>query len=105
MLHSFGLISLLPTAHASASHVHQAQRKADSLHQSLSALGDKVKQQTAPNKDIQKEIADMTEVNVVFVLQRLQNVTEEQVCWCCGINTSVLSAVDRHSSDLPVAEG
>lgn len=39
----------------------KAQRKADSLHQSLSALGDKVKQQTAPNKDIQKEIADMTE--------------------------------------------
>lgn len=39
----------------------KAQRKADSLQQSLSALGDKVKQQTAPNKDIQKEIADMTE--------------------------------------------
>ncbi|XP_041794570.1 alanine--tRNA ligase, cytoplasmic-like [Chelmon rostratus] len=39
----------------------KAQRKADSLHQSLSALADKVKQQTAPNKDIQKEIADMTE--------------------------------------------
>ncbi|KAM9352226.1 alanine--tRNA ligase, cytoplasmic [Symphorus nematophorus] len=39
----------------------KAQRKADALNQSLSALGDKVKQQTAPNKDIQKEIADMTE--------------------------------------------
>uniref|UniRef100_A0A8P4GSP1 Alanine--tRNA ligase n=1 Tax=Dicentrarchus labrax TaxID=13489 RepID=A0A8P4GSP1_DICLA len=39
----------------------KAQRKADSLQQALSALGDKVKQQTAPNKDIQKEIADMTE--------------------------------------------
>lgn len=40
----------------------QAQRKADALRQSLSALGDKVKQQASPNKDIQKEIADMTEV-------------------------------------------
>lgn len=39
----------------------KAQRKADSLHQSLSALGERVKQQTAPNKDVQKEIADMTE--------------------------------------------
>ncbi|XP_032378639.1 alanine--tRNA ligase, cytoplasmic [Etheostoma spectabile] len=40
----------------------KAQRKADSLLQSLSQLGDKVKQQTAPNKDIQKDIADMTEL-------------------------------------------
>ncbi|XP_044050161.1 alanine--tRNA ligase, cytoplasmic [Siniperca chuatsi] len=40
----------------------KAQRKAESLHQSLSALGDKVKQQTAPNKEIQKEIGDMTEL-------------------------------------------
>ena len=40
----------------------QAQRKADALGQSLSALGDTVKAQTAPNKDVQKEIADMTEV-------------------------------------------
>lgn len=42
---------------------HQAQRKADNLHQSLSALGDKVHQQMAPNKDVQKEIADVMEVN------------------------------------------
>ncbi|KAI4826009.1 hypothetical protein KUCAC02_021668 [Chaenocephalus aceratus] len=40
----------------------KAQRKADSLLQSLSALGEKVKQQTDPNKDIQKDIADMTEL-------------------------------------------
>lgn len=52
------------------SHIHQAQRKADALRQSLSALGDKVKQQTSPNKDIQKEIADMTEVNGMFGLER-----------------------------------
>ncbi|XP_061826245.1 alanine--tRNA ligase, cytoplasmic-like [Nerophis lumbriciformis] len=39
----------------------KAQRKADALHQGLTALADKVKQQTAPNKDMQKEIADMTE--------------------------------------------
>lgn len=81
------------------SHIHQAQRKADALHQALSSLGDKVKQQTAPNKDIQKEIADMTEVNAVLVLERLQNMPIEQ------LNMSVLSAVDRHSSDVPVAEG
>lgn len=58
-----------------------------------------MKQQTAPNKDIQKEIADMTEVNGVLVIERLQHVPIEQ------LNMSVLSAVDRHSSDLPVAEG
>ncbi|XP_008410788.1 alanine--tRNA ligase, cytoplasmic [Poecilia reticulata] len=39
----------------------KAHRKADALRLSLSALGDKVKQQTSPNKDVQKEIADMTE--------------------------------------------
>lgn len=39
----------------------KAQRKADVLCQALAALGDKVKQQSTPNKDIQKEIADMTE--------------------------------------------
>lgn len=39
----------------------KAQRKADALRQTLSALGDTVKIQTAPNKDVQKEIADMTE--------------------------------------------
>ncbi|KAI1890024.1 hypothetical protein AGOR_G00168960 [Albula goreensis] len=39
----------------------KAQRKADALRQALSALGEKVKAQTAPNKDVQKEIADMTE--------------------------------------------
>ncbi|KAK9517075.1 hypothetical protein VZT92_024969 [Zoarces viviparus] len=40
----------------------KAQRKADSLLQALSGLGDKVKQQTAPNKDVQKDIGDMTEL-------------------------------------------
>ncbi|KAM8861122.1 alanine--tRNA ligase, cytoplasmic [Synchiropus picturatus] len=39
----------------------KAQRKADALQHSLTALGEKVKQQTAPNKDVQKEIADMSE--------------------------------------------
>ncbi|XP_054631472.1 alanine--tRNA ligase, cytoplasmic [Dunckerocampus dactyliophorus] len=43
------------------SEAQKAQRKADALHQGLTALADKVKQQTAPNKDMQKEIADMTE--------------------------------------------
>uniref|UniRef100_H3CEF1 Alanine--tRNA ligase n=1 Tax=Tetraodon nigroviridis TaxID=99883 RepID=H3CEF1_TETNG len=40
---------------------HKAQRKADSLQQALAALGDKVRQQTAPNKDVQKEIAEVAE--------------------------------------------
>lgn len=44
---------------------HQAQRRADALQQALAVLGDKVRQQTAPNRDVQKEIADVTEVRVV----------------------------------------
>lgn len=43
------------------SEAQKAQRKADVLSQALASLGDKVKQQNTPNKDIQKEIADMTE--------------------------------------------
>lgn len=50
----------------------KAQRKADALRQSLSALGDKVKQQTSPNKDIQKEIADMTESIGTAVISQWQ---------------------------------
>uniref|UniRef100_A0AAQ5YW57 Alanine--tRNA ligase n=1 Tax=Amphiprion ocellaris TaxID=80972 RepID=A0AAQ5YW57_AMPOC len=50
----------------------KAQRKADALRQSLSALGDKVKQQTTPNKDIQKEIADMTESIGTAVISQWQ---------------------------------
>lgn len=41
---------------------YQAQRKADALKLSLDAMAEKVKAQTIPNKDVQKEIADMTEV-------------------------------------------
>ncbi|XP_061532237.1 alanine--tRNA ligase, cytoplasmic [Phycodurus eques] len=43
------------------SEAQKAQRKADTLNQALAALADKVKQQTVPNKDVQKEIADVTE--------------------------------------------
>uniref|UniRef100_A0A3Q3VWA6 Alanine--tRNA ligase n=1 Tax=Mola mola TaxID=94237 RepID=A0A3Q3VWA6_MOLML len=50
----------------------KAQRKADSLHQAFSALGDKVKQQTAPNKDIQREIADMAESIGTAVISQWQ---------------------------------
>ncbi|KAI2653520.1 Alanine--tRNA ligase, cytoplasmic [Labeo rohita] len=39
----------------------KAQRKADALKLELDAMAEKVKAQTNPNKDIQKEIADMTE--------------------------------------------
>ncbi|XP_029010378.1 alanine--tRNA ligase, cytoplasmic [Betta splendens] len=50
----------------------KAQRKADALHQCLSKLGDKVKQQNAPNKDIQKEIADTTESIGTAVISQWQ---------------------------------
>ncbi|KAM6937336.1 alanine--tRNA ligase, cytoplasmic [Xenentodon cancila] len=50
----------------------KAQRKADALQQTLSALGDKVKQQVAPNKDVQKEIADMTELIGTAVISQWQ---------------------------------
>ncbi|XP_017296798.1 alanine--tRNA ligase, cytoplasmic [Kryptolebias marmoratus] len=50
----------------------KAQRKADAVLQSLSALGDKVKQQTAPNKDLQKEIADLTEELGAAVISQWQ---------------------------------
>ncbi|XP_075998291.1 alanine--tRNA ligase, cytoplasmic [Genypterus blacodes] len=50
----------------------KALRKADALRQALSVLGDKVKQQTAPNKDVQKEIADMTESIGTAVISQWQ---------------------------------
>lgn len=50
----------------------KAQRKADALRQGLAALGDKVKQQSTPNKDIQKEIADMTESIGTAVISQWQ---------------------------------
>ncbi|MEQ2185354.1 Alanine--tRNA ligase, cytoplasmic [Goodea atripinnis] len=50
----------------------QAHRKADALRQSLSSLGDKVKQQTTPNKDVQKEVADMTESIGTAVISQWQ---------------------------------
>ncbi|KAJ8271919.1 hypothetical protein COCON_G00107780 [Conger conger] len=50
----------------------KAQRKADALRQSLSALGEKVKAQTAPNKDVQREIADMTETLGTAVISQWQ---------------------------------
>ncbi|KAJ8398601.1 hypothetical protein AAFF_G00421290 [Aldrovandia affinis] len=54
------------------SEAHKAQRKADALRQSLSALGEKVKAQTAPNKDVQKDIADMTESLGTAVISQWQ---------------------------------
>jgi len=46
----------------------QALRKVESLKKVLSALDAKVKVQTAPNKDVQKEITDLSEVRVAAVL-------------------------------------
>lgn len=40
----------------------QALRKAESLKKSLCVMEAKVKAQTAPNKDVQREIADLGEV-------------------------------------------
>ncbi|KAK7891915.1 hypothetical protein WMY93_023878 [Mugilogobius chulae] len=54
------------------SEAQKAQRKADALRQALAALGDKVKQQSTPNKDIQKEIADMTESIGTAVISQWQ---------------------------------
>ncbi|XP_058244042.1 alanine--tRNA ligase, cytoplasmic-like isoform X1 [Hemibagrus wyckioides] len=50
----------------------KAQRKADALHQALSAMAEKVKVQTAPNKDIQKEIADLNESIGTAVISQWQ---------------------------------
>ncbi|TFK10928.1 sorting nexin-30 [Platysternon megacephalum] len=46
----------------------KALRNADSLMKSLSALDAKVKVQTAPNKDVQKEIADLSETLATAVI-------------------------------------
>ncbi|XP_055011196.1 alanine--tRNA ligase, cytoplasmic isoform X2 [Boleophthalmus pectinirostris] len=54
------------------SEAQKAQRKADALHQALAALGKTVKQQSSPNKDIQKEIADMTESIGTAVISQWQ---------------------------------
>ncbi|KAK3548442.1 hypothetical protein QTP70_013131 [Hemibagrus guttatus] len=50
----------------------KAQRKSDALHQALSAMAEKVKVQTAPNKDIQKEIADLNESLGTAVISQWQ---------------------------------
>ncbi|XP_028814155.1 alanine--tRNA ligase, cytoplasmic-like isoform X1 [Denticeps clupeoides] len=50
----------------------KAQRKADALRQSLSSLGETVKAQTVPNKDVQKEIADLTETLGTAVISQWQ---------------------------------
>lgn len=47
----------------------QALRKAESLKNSLSVMEAKVKAQTAPNKDVQREIADLGEVRAASLLR------------------------------------
>uniref|UniRef100_A0A4W4FZE8 Alanine--tRNA ligase n=1 Tax=Electrophorus electricus TaxID=8005 RepID=A0A4W4FZE8_ELEEL len=47
-------------------------QKANLLHQALSDVGEKVKAQTAPNKDLQKEIADLTETLGTAVVSQWQ---------------------------------
>ncbi|KAK7152060.1 hypothetical protein R3I94_008408 [Phoxinus phoxinus] len=51
---------------------HKAQRKADALKLGLDAMAEKVKAQSSPNKDVQKEIADMTESLGTAVISQWQ---------------------------------
>ncbi|XP_075432711.1 alanine--tRNA ligase, cytoplasmic [Ascaphus truei] len=50
----------------------KALRRQDALKHTLSLLEDKVKQQTAANKDIQKEIADLSETLATAVISQWQ---------------------------------
>ncbi|XP_053558170.1 alanine--tRNA ligase, cytoplasmic [Bombina bombina] len=50
----------------------KAIRKHEALKLSLSVLEDKVKQQTSPNKDVQKEIADLGETFATAVISQWQ---------------------------------
>ncbi|XP_053305249.1 alanine--tRNA ligase, cytoplasmic [Spea bombifrons] len=50
----------------------KAVRKQEALKAALSALEGKVKQQTSPNKDVQKEIADLSETLATAVISQWQ---------------------------------
>ncbi|XP_069595623.1 alanine--tRNA ligase, cytoplasmic [Ranitomeya imitator] len=50
----------------------KAVRKQETLKVALSELEDKVKQQTAPNKEVQKEIADLSETLATAVISQWQ---------------------------------
>ncbi|NXK47545.1 SYAC protein, partial [Chauna torquata] len=54
------------------SEARKALRKVDSLKKLLSALDAKVKVQTAPNKDVQKEITDLSETLATAVIPQWQ---------------------------------
>ncbi|XP_078400049.1 alanine--tRNA ligase, cytoplasmic isoform X1 [Cetorhinus maximus] len=54
------------------SEAQKALRKADALQNSLVALESKVQRQTSPNKEIQKEIADLTEMISAAVVPQWQ---------------------------------
>lgn len=70
----------------------QALRKVESLKKVLSALDAKVKVQTAPNKDVQKEITDLSEVRVAAVLGpyvlALGVINEAQAVSCFSVSSS-----------------
>lgn len=69
----------------------QALRKVESLKKVLSALDAKVKVQTAPNKDVQKEITDLSEVRVAAVLGpyvlALGVINETQAVSCFSVSS------------------
>lgn len=50
-----------------------------------------MKQQTAPNKDIQREIADMAEVNIIFWYK--EPPTAEQICTLVSTGLSPLQSI------------
>uniref|UniRef100_UPI00398ED31B alanine--tRNA ligase, cytoplasmic n=1 Tax=Pristiophorus japonicus TaxID=55135 RepID=UPI00398ED31B len=54
------------------SEAQKARRKADALQKSLVALESKVQIQTSPNKEVQKEIADLTEMISIAVIPQWQ---------------------------------
>lgn len=70
----------------------QALRKVESLKKLLSALDAKVKVQTAPNKDVQKEITDLSEVRVAAALGPyllvLGVIYEAQAVSCFSVSSS-----------------
>uniref|UniRef100_A0A7M4DVD4 Alanine--tRNA ligase n=1 Tax=Crocodylus porosus TaxID=8502 RepID=A0A7M4DVD4_CROPO len=72
----------------------KALRKVDSLKKSLSALDAKVKVQTAPNKEVQKEIADLSETLATAVIPQWQ---KDELREALKVLKKVMDDLDRAS--------
>uniref|UniRef100_A0A8C8SSQ0 Alanine--tRNA ligase n=1 Tax=Pelusios castaneus TaxID=367368 RepID=A0A8C8SSQ0_9SAUR len=72
----------------------KALRKADSLTKSLSSLTAKVKVQTAPNKDVQKEIADLSETLATAVVPQWR---KDELREALRVLKKVMDDLDRTS--------